>query len=293
MTSSPLLSVCLLSGVLALGACATTRSAPKQAHGPGELMVPVVERVGEGGDFAVSLAGEPGFSTAGYGNAAECEAGWAAFLTGARGQADLGSIEGNDWNPCTASELPGEPTAADEEEPHLIAGGYMDQDPTIVELAPAAAAALEQLRVAAGDPSLQLVAIRAAQTQVVAGTNYRFTLDVQGAAGPQAFDVVVYEPLGGEPFELSRWAPIEAAPASEGILKSLQAGDVACYLELEAASGPVTHYGEFDVCDAADLIGQAVVLEFVSGSVIAPSCQGDPECPDRIEVQLVSAISPK
>jgi len=86
--------------------------------------------------------------------------------------------------------------------------------------------------------------------------------------------------------------PAPAAPLSAGgTLAALQNGDAACYVVVEGRFGRVNHYGEFDLCQSAEaLIGAEVALEFVVGRVIAPSCQGDPECADSIEVPLVSAI---
>jgi|GEM_PF-5473754 len=85
-----------------------------------------------------------------------------------------------------------------------------------------------------------------------------------------------------------------AAPprAASGKLEGLQNGDVACYVQLLSPLGPRTHYGEFELCEtAASLIGKHVALSFTPGQVIAPSCQGDPECADSIEVQRVSGIA--
>jgi hypothetical protein len=295
MPSSPALLSCALGALLAIGGCATTRTPSRPADGA--LLAPAVERVGPGGDFEVSVAGAPAFSTAGYGNPQDCQEGWAAFVVAQRERADLGGLTAAGWNPCTSRALPAvsgpsaEPRPA--AEPDVIAGGWMDQDPDDASLAPVVAAAVTHLQAATEDPSLALVVVRRAQTQVVAGTRYRFDLQLTSDAGPRGFDDVVFQPLGEQPLELSSWSE-GAVAGAQGVLLGLQAGDVACYIDVQTEAGTFTHYGAFEVCEEeSSLIGQAVSLTFETGRVIAPSCQGDPDCPDSIEVQLVTSIAPR
>ncbi len=85
-----------------------------------------------------------------------------------------------------------------------------------------------------------------------------------------------------------------AAPlATTGTLSSLQNGDVACYIALDGPLGELSWYGDFELCQTAtELVGRSVVVQIGDGRVIAPSCQGDPECPDHIDVQIVTEIRP-
>ncbi len=86
--------------------------------------------------------------------------------------------------------------------------------------------------------------------------------------------------------------PLGSPLANAGRLDALQNGDAACYVLLESALGARNYYGEFELCQtAAAQVGKHVVLTFEPGRVIAPSCQGDPECQDSIEVQLVVGIT--
>jgi hypothetical protein len=81
-----------------------------------------------------------------------------------------------------------------------------------------------------------------------------------------------------------------------GTLKSLTNGDVACYVELDEGGGQVrTYHGSFELCpgnphDASALIGQRVELSLRKEEVLADSCQGDPACADRQEVDLVVSV---
>ena len=97
-------------------------------------------------------------------------------------------------------------------------------------------------------------------------------------------------------------APAEVAPpappAPSGppavLLKGVQAGDAACYLEVESAGSPQTLMADFELCpgggqDLTGRIGQSVHLETRKENVMADSCQGDPECTETKEVELVVA----
>lgn len=79
-----------------------------------------------------------------------------------------------------------------------------------------------------------------------------------------------------------------------GKLISAQAGDVACYLELEDENGePFSEMAEFELCEAGEeLWGEQVRLEYVLGNVIAEECQGNPDCGKSDEVALVRSATP-
>lgn len=83
--------------------------------------------------------------------------------------------------------------------------------------------------------------------------------------------------------------------AEEGELKGLEAGDVACYVELVVDGEERFLHGDFELCpgggaDASGLIGQRVRFTTTSTQVQADSCEGDPECTDTQEVPLVVTL---
>jgi hypothetical protein len=80
-------------------------------------------------------------------------------------------------------------------------------------------------------------------------------------------------------------------PAASVVVKSLTAGDRACYLEAtDAAGATVEHLATFEVCEQTALIGKAVMLSSRMESVSAEACQGDPECTQTEQVMLVVKI---
>ena len=75
------------------------------------------------------------------------------------------------------------------------------------------------------------------------------------------------------------------------MLTELQSGDVACYLTLKDNKGKeFTELAAFEICEMTQLVGKTVRLSYRIESVIADSCQGDPECKDTRKVALVSAV---
>jgi hypothetical protein len=81
-------------------------------------------------------------------------------------------------------------------------------------------------------------------------------------------------------------------------LVSIESGDAACYVTVKDSTGAEnTHPGSFDLCpggpaDASNLIGFPVALGWTKANVIAPSCEGNPECADTEETNIVSTIDP-
>jgi hypothetical protein len=74
---------------------------------------------------------------------------------------------------------------------------------------------------------------------------------------------------------------------STAIVKSLTAGDRACYVELMDSKGKVsTQFAEFEICEQK-LVGKRVKLTYKSGNIQATSCQGDPECTASEKVMLI------
>lgn len=80
---------------------------------------------------------------------------------------------------------------------------------------------------------------------------------------------------------------------AQGVLRAAETGDVACYLNLEDRSGaPFTEMANFEVCETAPkLIGQEVKLDYAQGTVLADSCQGNPDCQKSQPAILVSKLT--
>jgi len=76
-------------------------------------------------------------------------------------------------------------------------GAYTPQDASSSEIREETAQAIALLQADRKDPSIGLVAIRSASTQVVAGTNYKLDLDVKTGKGAKHITVVVYKDLSG------------------------------------------------------------------------------------------------
>lgn len=95
-------------------------------------------------------------------------------------------------------------------------------------------------------------------------------------------------------------APSAAAPATPppppgkvaaGTIKSLQAGDVACYVTLETDKGEqVNEMAGFEVCEKPDLIGKKVSLTWEEANVLAAECQGNVDCGKSDKVWLIASV---
>ncbi len=76
-------------------------------------------------------------------------------------------------------------------------------------------------------------------------------------------------------------------------IQSLTPGDRACYVGLQQADGSVREEeAAFEFCDRITLIGQRVRLRRARTEVMARSCEGNPECPDRDTVNLIVGAEP-
>jgi hypothetical protein len=92
----------------------------------------------------------------------------------------------------------------------------------------------------------------------------------------------------------------EGAMADDGVdysqpveLVSMENGDRACYLTVRPDGEPErTDMADFGLCERTDLVGQRVALTVTPSQVMAESCQGNPECPDTEQVNLVTGIDP-
>lgn len=88
-----------------------------------------------------------------------------------------------------------------------------------------------------------------------------------------------------------------AAPAPVvATLTGLENGDRACYVALDLDGGAQSIEGDFELCpggarDASALIGQRVTITRERASVLAASCQGDVDCGQSDQVDLVVSIT--
>lgn len=78
-----------------------------------------------------------------------------------------------------------------------VVGGYTAADPASASIQSAAAEAVKLLQIRTKDRTLALEKVRGAQTQVVAGTNYRLELDVRTGGATKPVTVVLYRNLQG------------------------------------------------------------------------------------------------
>lgn len=71
---------------------------------------------------------------------------------------------------------------------------------------------------------------------------------------------------------------------------SVENGDTACYMTLEAEDGAATSsLAAFDLC-REDLVGARARLTYETVAVSAPSCEGDPNCRDVEQRAIVTAV---
>lgn len=88
--------------------------------------------------------------------------------------------------------------------------------------------------------------------------------------------------------------PLRKAGAKKpevALLKSMEAGDVACYLTLVNARGEeTTQMADFAICEMDALIGRRVQIRRTKANVMAESCQGNPDCTETESVNLISRV---
>jgi hypothetical protein len=75
------------------------------------------------------------------------------------------------------------------------------------------------------------------------------------------------------------------------VVRGLTMGDRACYIELEDGQGQRTQEeASFEICEQGQLVGQRVRLTREPTSILAMSCQGNPECTERDLVDLIIVV---
>lgn len=77
------------------------------------------------------------------------------------------------------------------------------------------------------------------------------------------------------------------------VIRSLDAGDRACYVGLENAKGKhIEALASFEICEQTDLIGKRVRLKRERASIMAASCAGNPDCTKSETVSLIVKAVP-
>jgi len=77
-----------------------------------------------------------------------------------------------------------------------------------------------------------------------------------------------------------------------GKVKSMQAGDVACYVDLIGDDGKTYQsLANFEICDKTRLIGKRVNIYYEQGNVMAASCEGDMDCRKTETVWIINKMT--
>ena len=82
----------------------------------------------------------------------------------------------------------------------------------------------------------------------------------------------------------------KADAAKAPTVTSLQMGDHACYVTLKFADGKEQDWpASFDMCDLP-LLNKKVIYKTEKSSMAADSCEGDPECTETQEVEMITSM---
>ena len=80
----------------------------------------------------------------------------------------------------------------------------------------------------------------------------------------------------------------DTAPAAP-LVTALNAGDVACYVELDYGDRKTTEMADFAICEMP-LVGKHIQFQTRPERVMADSCPGDPECGESETVDLIVSV---
>ncbi len=75
------------------------------------------------------------------------------------------------------------------------------------------------------------------------------------------------------------------------LVKTVEQGDISCYIELEREGAVSMHSGDFEICKP-EFVGQRVTIETSEAKVQSEECQGDPECTLSETVELIVKMTP-
>jgi hypothetical protein len=81
--------------------------------------------------------------------------------------------------------------------------------------------------------------------------------------------------------------------ASEEIatVVSMEAGDIACYVELKVGHQYQQKMANFEICEQTHFIGKQVTLSYERGNVLSASCNGDMVCNKSDTVWLINKMT--
>ncbi len=77
---------------------------------------------------------------------------------------------------------------------------------------------------------------------------------------------------------------------TQGRLIDLQAGDAACYAEIEVAGETQSLMADFPICEQQGLIGKPVRFAWTKAQVLAADCEGDVDCGRSDTVNLIDRM---
>ncbi|WP_412060742.1 hypothetical protein [Rubrivirga sp. IMCC45206] len=80
---------------------------------------------------------------------------------------------------------------------------------------------------------------------------------------------------------------------ARGVVTDIESGDRSCYITLRTDTGATeTVHADYSVCDTNVIKGRRVQIEYVPDTILAASCEGDPDCLDTETVALAVVAMP-
>jgi opacity protein-like surface antigen len=126
----------------------------------------------------------------------------------------------------------------------------------------------------------------------VVGGDYR--LEVRDPEGKVLVDEVARFVETSEPSATAAQTESDVVEMVDLTLWNLTPGDRGCYVELvDASQTHFTELGVFELCERTDLITQFVRVSMQEQSVMAASCQGDPDCTATEIAPVIIDIRPE
>lgn len=79
--------------------------------------------------------------------------------------------------------------------------------------------------------------------------------------------------------------------SGSGTVTLMQAGDHACYVDLKQSNGAVVSLkASFEICEM-DIVNKKISYKLEEASIMADSCQGDPECTESEKVNIITSVT--
>ncbi|WP_420456884.1 hypothetical protein [Rubrivirga sp.] len=84
-----------------------------------------------------------------------------------------------------------------------------------------------------------------------------------------------------------------ATVPTRGVVTDIESGDVSCTLTLRTDGGATEAvHADYSVCDSNVILDRRVQIEYAPSNLLAPSCDGDPDCLDTETVALAVVADP-